>query len=882
MGNESPRSKRFYRTLLKVLPFDFRSDFGPEMEAVFHEQHANAGRREGKIGLARLWWETIVGLFRTAPAEHWSMLRQDAGFALRMMRKNPGFTLAAVLTLGLGIGANSAIFSVVNAVLLRPLPYAHGDRIITVAQQATHEKLYDQPFSVPEIVDYRSQNHSLDALVEYHQMNFILLGRSEPERIDTGVVSWNYFDVFGMQPLFGRSFRFEDEQPGAPAVLLLSYEYWVRSFGGDPTVVGKSFRMNDKIHTVVGVLPPIPQYPNENDVYMPTTACPFRSSQRMITSRTTRMMSVFGRMRPGVRLGQAAADFRDVADNLQKTYPDVYPAPAGYSVATASLRDRLTQSAKPTILMLLGAAAFVLLIACANVANLNLARMVKRERELAIRSALGASRVRMFRQLLTESFLLALLGGTVGLLFASGTLSLLVSFASRFTPRAREIHMDSAVLLFTFLIAVLTSMLSGSAPALAPSESVVSNLKEGSAQSTLSKGRRRVRSFLIVGQVAVSFVLLIGAGLMLRSFLRLIRVDPGFQPENVLTMRIGLNFSKYDSDAKQRAFFDSLTDRIQSQSGVKATAVSMTVPLGDAAAMRMAGDLMLEGQTMGMGQTMPVADFRFVSPSYFDTLHIPLLSSRIFSKADRVDAPVVAVLSQSAAGHLWPNQDSIGKRFSPDNGKTWVQVVGIVGDVHEYGLDQKAPNAIYISLTQQALSDGTLMVKTAGDPMAIASQVIEQIHQIDANQPAARVRSLEQVRAESVAAPRLTTNLLGIFAGLALAIAAAGIGGVMALVVNQRKHEIGVRMAIGARPAAILRMVLGQGLALALIGIALGFAGALGLTRLLRGLLFEIEPTDPVTFAAVAAVLAVAAIAACYIPARRAALTDPIVALRTD
>src|SRR5215470_1380126 len=431
MTNGTAKGTRLYRALLRLLPFDFRSDFGPEMEAVFHEQHSAVERREGKPGVARLWWETIIGIFRTAPAEHWAMLRQDAGFALRMMRKNPGFTLAAVLTLALGIGANSAIFSVVNAVLLKPLPYEHGDRIVNVQQQAGRENLSDQPFSVPEIMDYRSQNRSLDALVEYHRMNFILLGRSEPERVDTGVVSWNYFDVFGMKPLAGRAFREEDEQPGAPAVLLLSYEYWIRSFGGDPTVVGRSFTMNDKIHTVIGVLPPIPQYPNENDVYMPTTACPFRSSRQMIGSRTSRMMSVFGRMKPGVSVGQAQADLLGIAGNLQRTYPDVYPARVDYSVASKSLRDQLTRNARPTMLMLLGAAGFVLLIACANVANLNLARLVKRERELAVRAALGAGRVRMFRQLLTESLIFALLGGGFGLLLSWGTLNLLISFAAR-------------------------------------------------------------------------------------------------------------------------------------------------------------------------------------------------------------------------------------------------------------------------------------------------------------------------------------------------------------------------------------------------------------------------------------------------------------------
>ncbi|HKT48493.1 MAG TPA: ABC transporter permease [Candidatus Acidoferrales bacterium] len=879
MADHTSRSARFYRALLRLLPFDFRSDFGPEMEAVFHEQHSHASEREGRPGVLRLWWETILGIFRTAPAEHWAMFRQDAGFALRMLRKNPGFALAAILTLALGIGANSAIFSVVNAVLIRPLPYAHGERLITVEQQAPHAGFMHQPFSVPEIVDYRAQNRSLDALVEYHNMNFILLGRDKPERVDAGVVSWNFFDVFGVKPLFGRFFRPDDENPGAPAVLVLSYEYWIRSFGGDPTVVGKTFTMNDRVHTVIGILPPFPQYPDENDVYMPTSACPFRSSQRMITGRTSRMMSVFGRMRPGVTVGQAQADLMSVAANLQKTYPDIYQ-PSDYSVSTTTLRDQLTQNARPTMLVLLAAAGFVLLIACANVANLNLARLVKREREFAVRAALGAGRIRMFRQLLTESFLVAVLGGGFGLLFSWGVLNLLINFATRFTPRAREVHLDTTVLLFTLAVALITSILSGTAPAAAARETVVGSLKEGATQSTLSRGRRRLRGLLIVSQVAVSFLLLIGAGLMLRSFLKLQHVNPGFQPDNVLTMQLGLDFTKYNQPEKTRAFWEALLDRLDQQSGVNVAAASMTVPLGGA--MQMSSDFQIEGQPIAKGQAPPVADFRVVSPGYFSALHIPVLRGRAFTKADRPGAPEVAVINQSAAKHIWGNVDPLGKRFSADGGKTFTQIVGIVGDTKEYGLDSPAADNIYVTLADNPLLNAQLVVRTTGEPLALAQQVIDQIYQLDPHQPAARIRSLDQMRSESVAGPRLTTDLLGVFAALALAIAAAGIGGVMALVVNQRKHEIGVRMAIGARPVAILAMVLRQGLALALLGIALGLAGALALTRLLRTLLFEIQPTDPLTFAGVAAVLALAAFAACYIPARRAATVDPIIALRTE
>ena len=880
MAEELSHATRIYRGLLRLLPFDFRSDYGPEMEQVFREQRQDAERRGGMMSVLRLWWETIVGIFRTAPGEHFAMFAQDAGFAVRMMRKNPGFTLAAVLTLGLGIGANSAIFSVVNAVLLKPLPYEHGERLVQVQQQAPKAGLLNQPFSALEVNDYRTQNHTLEALVEYHNMNFILLGRSTPERVETGVVSWNYFDVFGVKPLFGRTFRAEDETPGAPAVLMLSYEYWIRSFGGDPTVVGKTFRMNDRIHTVVGVLPPVPQYPNENDVYMPTTACPFRSNPQTIADRRARMVNVFARMKPGGTVQQAQADLAGVAANLQKAYPEVYPSTVDYSVRTQSLEEQLVHNARPTMLVLLGAAGFVLLIACANVANLNLARMVRRERELAVRAAMGAGRVRLFRQLLTESFLLALVGGGLGLLFSWGALNLLVNFAARFTPRAREIQMDAPVLLFTLGVALITSLLSGTAPALAAREAVVGSLKEGSGQTTIGKGRQRMRSALIVAQVAVSFLLLIGAGLMLRSFVKLQHVDAGFQPENVLTMQIGLDFAKYDTNGKTLAFFESLLDKVEAQSEVKSAAASMMIPLNGT--MNMVNDFQIEGQAAVPGQSLPAADFRVVSPAYFKTMAIPILEGRAFTRADRPGVPDVAILNRSAARHFWGAQDPVGKRFSTDGGKTWEQIVGIAGDVKQHGLDKDAVDEIYVSMAQNPIQDSILVVKTAGEPLSVAKKVIELIYEIDPNQPAARIKSLEQIRSESVAGPRLTSNLLGLFAILALAIAATGIGGVMALTVGQRKHEIGVRMAIGARPGEILHMILRQGMGLVVMGVALGLLGALGLTHLLQGLLFEVGPTDPLTFVGVAAVLAAAALLACYVPARRAARVDPMIALRAE
>jgi len=802
---------------------------------------------------------------------------QDLRFGARMLRRNPGFTAVAVVTLALGIGANSAIFSVVNAVLLKPLPYENGERMVVVKQGAPRAGFPDVSFSVPEITDYRAQNRSFDALVEYHSMAFILLGRKEPERVLTGVVSWNFFDAFGVKPLLGRPFRADDEKPGAPAVLLLTYEYWIRSFGGDPTVVNKTFTMNDRLHTVIGVLPPLPQYPDQNDVYMPTTACPFRSDPEMVANRRDRMVSLFGLMKPGVSTRQATSDLTGIIQNAQHEYPDVYPPTFDVGAWALSLREQLTQNARATMLVLLAAAGFVLLIACANVTNLNLARMVKRERELAVRVALGAGRNRLLRQLLTESLLLALAGAALGLVFAQNGLGLLVSYVARFTPRAREIHLDGTVLLFTLAVAVVVSLVSGSFAALDSRDHNIGNLKEGSVQSTIGIGRRRLRSVLIVSQVAVSFLLLIGAGLMLRSFLNLQRVDPGFDPENVLTMRLNLNFTKYNTADKRLAFYEALLEKVQAQPGVLSVAGGMTFPLSGLNPW--SNDFTIEGRESA---SLPIADFRVVTPGYFKTLHIPLLGGRDFTRQDRPNTPTVAIVNRTAAHRFWGTEDPVGKRISTDKGKTWIQIVGVVGDVKQDGLDRDTPDEIYIPLADSPVSGLSLVVKTSVEPLSIARRVIQQIYDIDPDQPAARVASLEQVRADSVAAPRLTANLLGLFALLALAIAAAGIGGVMALSVSQRTHEIGVRMAIGAWPREILRMVLGQGVALTVVGLALGLLGAIGLTRMLRGLLFEVTPTDPLTFVGVAAVLAIAALSACYVPARRAARVDPNVALRCE
>jgi putative ABC transport system permease protein len=883
----SGSSTRRFRMLLRLLPAEFRGDYGPEMEQVFAEQRADAARHGDKMGIWRLWWETAKGIITTAPREHLSMLRQDAGFALRMMRKNLGFTIAAIIVLGLGIGANTAIFSVVNAVLLKPLPYEHGERLLMLNQRTARGGGGVGRSSVPELNDYRKQNRSMDGIVEYHNMQFILLGRSEPERVETGVVSWNFFDLFGVKPLAGRMFEPNDEKPGAPAVLLLSFEYWERSFGGDPTVVGKTFRMNDKPHTVIGILPPFPQYPHENDVYMPSVACPFRSDPGLIANRQGRMLRLFGRMKPGVKPAQAEADLSTIAATMQRDYPDDYAKDTHARMEATPLKTELTRDAKPTMLFLLAAAGFVLLIACANVANLNLARMVRREREMSLRTAMGAGRVRLFRQLLTESFLLALGGGILGLFLAISGLQVLTAYVARFTPRAHEVHVDAQVLLFTLAIAGLVSILTGTVPALARRSNLIVNLKEGGSQATLGVTRGKMRSALIVAQVAVSFLLLIGAGLAVRSLINLQRVDAGFHPENVLTMQISLDFSRYMSDKGMGAsnrlmlgFADSLLAKIQAMPQVTSAAISGEFPLDKSPAFN--NQFVIERQQGNAPGDIPTAEFNVVSPDYFRTLGIPIFSGRTFDGRDRPDKLRVAIINQALARHYFHDQDPVGRRISFDDGKEWTQIVGVSGDVRERTLDQAPSELIYLPYAQYPQMSPSLVARTQGDPLNIARAAVQHLYEVDANQPAGHIQSLEQVRADSIAAPRLTANLLGLFALLALAIAAAGIGGVMALSVSQRTHEIGVRMAIGARPAEIIWMVLRQGMTLALVGVVAGALGAFAFTNALKGLLFGVTPTDPTTFGAVAVVLAAAAFAACYIPARRAARVDPLQALRAE
>ena len=880
-----PFSQKLFRALVRVLPFDFRTNYEGEMEGVFREQQREAQERGGFLEALKLWKETIIGIFSTAPREHWQILTTDCAYAFRMMRKNPGFTAVAILTLALGIGANTSIFSVVHAVLLRSLPYPQAHQLIFIRQQEKKLGIDDMGFSVKEIQDYREQSRTLSGLVEYHSMSFTLFGHGDPERVRTGVVSANYFDFFGVKPLLGRTFLPDDDKLGAPPVLMLSYEYWKNIFGSDPQIVGKTFEMNDKEHTVVGVLPPVPQYPDENDVYMPTSACPFRSGKAHLENRDLRMMEVFGRVKPGVTVAQANADMATIAANLKVAYPKSYPDNVGYTSVASPLQQELTQSARPTLLLLLAAAAFVLLIACANVANLTLARMARRERELAVRSALGAGRSRLLRQLLTESFLMALAGGLLGLAFAYGSLDLLTDFVGRLTPRAREISIDSEVLLFTLAAALGTSIVFGTLSALFSRANLTSSLKEGSSGAGSGRWQNRVRGALLVCQIAFSFMLLIGAGLMIRSLIKMQQVDAGIVPQHVLAMRTTFNWSKYTASEKTGVIVQKLLDRVKSEPGVLSAAVSSRYPFEPEVITggpeSVSFSFQIEGRDLESGQAPPLGTFAAVSPDYFGTLGIPLREGRLLSETDTNSAPLVVVINEAAKRKYWPNEDPIRKRVSADGGAHWVSIVGIVGDVREFGLDHPPAAEFYASQAQSARPN-TLIVRTVAEPRSMARAITRAVHDVDSQTAVTRILTLEQARYESMAPPRVTTSLLGIFAALALLIATAGIGGIMALMVSQRVREIGIRIALGARPVSILQMVLGQGLLLAILGIVIGIAGAIALTSLVKSLLFEVPPTDVLTFCGVGLTLLAAAALASYLPARRAAAVDPNVALRAD
>jgi predicted permease len=868
-----------------------KDEIARELEFHVDMETAERARRGASVGEARRTaLRDFGGLGAAREAVHdvrgmtwWDSLSQDVRFAVRMLRRWPGYTAGTVLTLALGIGANAAIFSIVHDVLLEPLPYADGHELVRVVQSRVRPTAGEVGVSIKEVLEYRDSVDAVEGLVEYHGMSFVLLNQGEPDRVETGVVSSNFFDAFGVTPVLGRGFSDTDDDLGAPAVVLLSHGYWQTRFGGDQGIVGRMVQMNDQPHTIIGVLPPIPQYPRENDVYMPTSACPFRAQQETQIAQDRRAfgaLRVFGRLKDDVPVDRAAAQVSGVAQRFAADHPQVYNgATTRFGATVVGLNDEMIAEAKPILLGLLATAALVLLIACANVANLSLSRMSRREREMAVRVALGAGRGRLLRQLLTESSILALAGGAIGLGLAWASLDMLATFASRFTPRVIDPSIDPAVLLFTLVVSVSTGLVFGIIPALAARPSLTVSLKEGGAQAGDGVRARRMRSALVVAQVAVCFALLVGAGLFLDSLRRLSSVDLGYRADRVLTAEVYTNWSRQTSQAEVLTFYTTLLDRLRSTPGVITAAITNAVPLSNIQPGEQ--PVVIEGLTPADATELPLADRNVASDGYFEALRIPVIRGRVFTPADHLEAPPVAVINQTMA-ELWKGRDAVGGRFRAPNAEPWITVVGVVPDVRQYGVERESPAQYYTPFLQASRIAARVLMRTDGNPMDFVPALKAAVTAAHPEVPVEAIETLESLRAGRLASPALSAALLGLFAILALVITLAGIAAVIGTSVSQRAREFGVRMALGASRGSVLRMVLGRGLALVAVGLAAGTVGAVGLGRALAVYLYQTTPTDPIVYAAVGGVFLTSAALACLAPARRATAIDPLSALRAE
>ncbi len=809
-------------------------------------------------------------------------LLQDVRYGARMFVKNPGFTLIAVLTLALGIGANTAIFSVVNGVLLKPLPYPEPAALVVIYGNFLAMNMLNTVASVPEFVDYKQQTQSFESLGAYQPFSANLAPNDggEPERVEGGLLTPEMFSVLKAAPYKGRVFLPEEAQDGRDDVVVLGYGLWQRRFAGDTNLIGRRILINGRSVMVIGVMPPGFAFPQRAELWRPLW---FPKEQYDQQRRGARGLWVVARLKPDVSLTEAQAEMDRLSGQLTQQYPRNYSERRWRISLTPMLADSIGDVRRP-LLVLLGAVAFVMLIACANVANLLLARAVARRGELAVRLALGAQSWRIVRQLLTESLLLAVAGGVVGLLLGVWGVDLLLRVLPDNLPRFGEVAVDARVLLMTCAVTLLTGVIFGIAPALAGARADIhETLKEGGRSGSAGTNRQRLRNAFVIGEIGLALVLLIGAGLTLKSFWRLQNVDPGFNADGLLTMRLLLPNETHPQPAQRAAFYQQALERVKTLPNVESVSAATRLPMTRDG---FSGTISGENSAVGPNDAPVEAEWTWATPDHFKTLGIPLLNGRSFIEADADSAPLVAIVDETFARRFYPNEDPIGKRIKRgrlDSQRPWWTIVGVVRHVRNQRLDITSRVQVYFPFYQEPPSNMSLAVRArAGDPLALSNTVRAAIQSVDRNQPVYSVKTMGQIVAESVSPRRLALLLLGIFAAVALLLAAAGIYGVVSYAVAQRTHEIGIRMALGAQASDVLKLVFGQGLKLAASGVAIGLAGALALTRLMQDLLFGVQATDPLTFAAIALLLTVVALVACWVPARRATKVDPMIALRME
>jgi putative ABC transport system permease protein len=812
------------------------------------------------------------------------MLIRDLRYALRTLSRARGFAVAVVLTLGLGIGANTAIFSVVRGVLLRPLPHRDGDRLVYLRQSITGPGGENINFSVPEILDFREGAKSFAGIAEYSGMIYTLEGERDAVRMNVGLVTGNFFQIMGLSAVAGRLLNEGDDGLNVPPVMVLTHEYWMKRFGGDRGVIGKTVRLGGKAVEIVGVVQPAPYFPRPMDGLLNMVMSEHHTSAMMVHGRTHRMTEMIARLSPGATVEQARTEVATIRQRVEAEHRDAYDPGSDYRVAVIPFHDVLGEKARLTLWLLMAAAAFVMIISCANVANLTLMRSVRREHELVVRAALGAGTRRLRQLLLAENLVLAFSGAVLGLLIAVGGVRLLTSLAERYSPRANEIALDGMVLGFTALLAFVVAILLSYAPRLAKEGTLGAWVAAGVNRMSAGLRRQRLQRTLVVAQIAVSVVLLTGAGLLTRTMMQLSQVDTGLKTDQVLTMEVPFDFeSRNDTVAK--ALFERMRLEIAAIPGVREVGVGSAVPLR---ATQILLDVKAEGRPLQSGEAQPRAEFRTTSPEYFRAAGIPLLKGREFSATDHQTAAKVVILNKTLADKLFGDRDPVGQRvawtgevlkFIGISGE-WRTVVGVVGDTRDAGLDVEPHGVVFQPLAQEALFGGGLVIRSDRDPKALAPAATRLVRNIVPQDPIENVMTVTEIRDASVAPRRLNAVLVSSFGGLALIIAAVGIAGVLAFSVSARTNEIGIRMSLGADSSRVQRMILGEGGVLLGVGLALGVAGSLFATRLMQGFLFGVAPHDPVTLGAVAVTMLAVGVGACWLPALRAARIDPAIAIR--